>query len=539
MDTFITLTVPALVALVGVLLVGGLRAAGVRWGWQAAYAGAYAGWCIGTAELARQGLLGAEGGWPLRLGIAGGLGALVLVATPAVRRAVDRLPLWTLVGVHGLRLPMGLVLLAVPGAIPVVALQEVVVGSSALLLAAAVKLKRLGRPAVAAWNLGGFGVLLLSASLLLPSATAGTPAWTSVWPGAWVPTVLGESFLAGHLILTRRVATESMLLGPWLSLASMVEAVLGTTWRRLWYGPQRPGWTWFYEATITWLRDRFTVLGSAPPRLVRRHVDVVGGLGSPRSQVDWARAWVHGRPGLWALPKHDDGDAMLFLHGGGYTFGSIRSHPGVIGALAERTRRRVLAIDYRLAPEHRCPAALEDAIAAWDHLVAEGWSPDRIVVFGDSAGGGLVAALLVALRERGTPQPEGAVLVSPWLDLALTGASVETWAGVDYLGTPAVLARYGRFYLGDLPATDPRASPLYADLHGLAPMLVLAGACEMLLDDAVRFAAKLESVGGEVTLDITPNEVHVFPMLATFSPQGAPAMDRIVAWIHGRADATS
>lgn len=534
MIPFETVAVPALVGAVGVLLVGGLRTAGVRLGWQAAYAVAFSGWCLLTAELARSGRLAGDDGAPERLGLAGGLLALLLVATPAVRRAIDGLPLVALVAIHTLRLPVGLLLLAAPGATWQIALPELLAGASAAAVTSAVATRRAGRAEVATWNLLGFVALGATALLLLPGGESATSAWATSFPGAWVPTVLGESFLAAHLVLTRRVATESLILGPWLSLASMLEAAIATTGRRLVHGPLRPGWSWLYEATVTWLRDRFTALASSSPRLVRRHVDVVGGFGSAPAAVTWRWMDVGSVRARWAVPLVDEGGVVLFLHGGGYVFGSIRSHPGLIGTIAETTRRRVLAVDYRLAPEHPCPAALDDALAGWDTLVEEGWAPESVVVVGDSAGGGLALALLVQLRERGGPLPAGAVLISPWTDLALTGGSVDRWESTDYLGTREVLAKYAGYYLGDLPATDPRASPLYADLGGLPPLLVMVGACEMLLDDAVRVAEKARAADVEVTLDVEPDEVHVYPVLSSFTPRGAAALQRLAAWVKAR-----
>jgi len=520
--------VPAtVVAVLGVVLVG-LGWARVRGVGLAAAAAWLFGWAAFTSWLARSGQLGAPGTWPVALGAAGGLAALLVVATPTARRAVDRLPLAALVAFQAFRLPTALVVGWGPSGVPMAGLTEVAVGGSAVALTGLVAVGRAGRAAVAAWNLAASVALGFVAWSLLPS---GQPTWFTGWPGAWVPLVLGELALCGHLVVARRVATESMVLGPWLSLASMIEAALGTTWSRWVRGPARPSWSWQYEATVTWLRDRFTSLGLSSPRLVRRHVDVVGGWGAPTADVDWAWTEVAGRTARWAIPRGGSDSVALFLHGGGYVFGSIRSHPGLIGTLAEVTGRRVLAIDYRLAPEHPCPAALDDALAAWDHLVAQGWDPTRIVVIGDSAGGGLALALLLTLRDRGGPLPAGAVLVSPWTDLALTGDSLSRWADTDYLGTLEVLERYAGYYLGGLDARDWRASPLYGDPRGLPPLLFLVGACEMLLDDTQRFAARARDAGVPVTVDVEEDEVHVYPVLGGFTPRAGPALERVGAWV--------
>lgn len=203
--------------------------------------------------------------------------------------------------------------------------------------------------------------------------------------------------------------------------------------------------------------------------------------------------------GEWLDPDAAVGSArvptILYLHGGGYYFCSPRTHRAVSFGLATRTGARVFSLDYRLAPEHRFPAALDDAIAAYRRLIAAGALPQTVVMAGDSAGGGLALAALVALRDAGDPLPAGALLFSPWTDLAATGASISANDGADPMFSGASIARAAKLYLGDTAATHPYASPLYADMQKLPPLFIQAGSTEVLLDDARRVAARATQAG--------------------------------------------
>jgi acetyl esterase/lipase len=189
---------------------------------------------------------------------------------------------------------------------------------------------------------------------------------------------------------------------------------------------------------------------------------------------------------------HDAGGgarrAVLFLHGGGYVSGSLDSHRHMIGQAGREAQTRTLALAYRLAPEHPFPAALEDAIAGYHYLLSQSFDPKRIAVAGESAGGGLAIAMLVSLRDRGVPLPACTWCSSPWVDLEAIGGSMTTKASVDPLIQKAYLMELAAAYLKGVDPRMPLASPLYADLHGLPPMLIQVGSAETLLDDSVRLA---------------------------------------------------
>src|SRR5215212_5282884 len=189
--------------------------------------------------------------------------------------------------------------------------------------------------------------------------------------------------------------------------------------------------------------------------------------------------------GEWVTVRDSNtASVLLFLHGGGYNAGSCKTHRALAAHLARATHARVLLIDYRLAPEHPCPAALEDAAHVYRRLLRQGIRPQQIAIGGDSAGGGLALAVLIAIRDSGTAIPAAAFLLSPWLDLALRGESMHTRAQLDPLTSRNALREAATLYLGDLAPDDPRASPLYADLHQLPALLIQVGDHEVLRSDA-------------------------------------------------------
>ncbi|MFO8049985.1 MAG: alpha/beta hydrolase [Desulfosudaceae bacterium] len=219
---------------------------------------------------------------------------------------------------------------------------------------------------------------------------------------------------------------------------------------------------------------------------------------------------------------------LVYFHGGGYAGGSPQTHRDIIARLARATRRRVLGVDYRLAPENPFPAAVEDAVTACRWLLNEfGAPPERVAVAGDSAGGGLTLAMLVKLRDEGARLPAAAVCMSPWTDLAVTGDSVRKRAEIDPFLTPAGLRHFSDLYRQGADPASPLVSPLYADLSGLPPMLLQVGERECLLDDSVRLAEKARAAGVDVTLEIWDGMVHVFQGFAAVLPEGADAIRRV------------
>ena len=243
-----------------------------------------------------------------------------------------------------------------------------------------------------------------------------------------------------------------------------------------------------------------------PPKGVTFTPDTVGGVGG-----EWVRA-------DGAAPTH----TLLYLHGGGYFACSPRTHRPITGAYAKQGFA-VFVPDYRLAPEHPFPDAVEDAEAVWHGLLASGHTPDQLTVSGDSAGGGLSLALMLTLREKQHAQPAAAALFSPWTDLAGTGPSVISNAGRDAMFWAPGLQKGGEIYLGATSPQNPLASPHYADLAGLPPMLIHAGDREILRDDSVRLADHARAAGIEVELQVWPVVPHVW-QLARFVPEARRSM---------------
>ena len=262
--------------------------------------------------------------------------------------------------------------------------------------------------------------------------------------------------------------------------------------------------------------DRVTLLNTARP-VARQVVD----LGDFRSE--------------WLATAAPGGRVLLYLHGGGYVSGSPGTHRSLMVRLGHAANARVFAPDYRLAPEHPYPMAVADAWASYWWLLAQGVAPHQIVVAGDSAGGGLTIALLLCLREAGLPLPAAAVCLSPWFDLALTGQSMETNYYSDYLNS-AILRASATMYLANHDVYDPLASPLYADLRGLPPMLIQVGTAEMLLDDGRRFAARARATGVDVTLEEYAGMVHVWHFTYLVEPRARQAVQSIGAFVARRTE---
>lgn len=229
--------------------------------------------------------------------------------------------------------------------------------------------------------------------------------------------------------------------------------------------------------------------------------------------------------GEWLVREGGAPRTILYLHGGGYYFCSPKTHRAITFGLATRAEADFFSLDYRLAPEHPFPAALDDALAAYRRLLADGAPAQSLVIAGDSAGGGLALATLVALRDAGDPLPAGAVLYSPWTDLAATGASIRENDGRDPMFCGDVFARVAPLYLGEASATDPYVSPLYADLHGLPPLFMLAGSTETLLDDTRRVAERARAAGVSVECTIGRALPHIWPIYAPFMPEARHALD--------------
>jgi epsilon-lactone hydrolase len=219
---------------------------------------------------------------------------------------------------------------------------------------------------------------------------------------------------------------------------------------------------------------------------------------------------------------------LLYLHGGGFQVGSVRSHRDLIARLSKAAGCRALAIDYRLAPEHRFPAALNDAVAAYKWLLDQGVAPKKIAFAGDSAGGGLALSTLIVLHEQGVPLPAAAVVLSAWTDLSVTGASYETRSEADPINERRMIRAMARAYLGDsIDPREPPVSPLFANLTGLPPLLIQVGDREILLDDSRIFAEKARAAGVDVQLEIWDGMIHVFQQFASELVEARLAIDSI------------
>ncbi|MDX3410276.1 alpha/beta hydrolase [Streptomyces sp. ME02-6977A] len=244
------------------------------------------------------------------------------------------------------------------------------------------------------------------------------------------------------------------------------------------------------------------------------------------------RTVLGGRPALELDPDTASGPGrLLYLHGGGYLAGSPDTHAGLAGELARRAGLRAVSVDYRLAPEHPFPAAVDDGLAAYRELLSTGTDPQDLVLAGDSAGGGLGIATLLAAREAGLPQPAAVALFSPWVDLTLTGGSIRSKEGADPIFTEADVRAYADLYVGTGDRAAPLASPVFADLAGLPPLLVQAGANEVLLDDAVRLAGRAGADDVEVTLEVGPGLPHVYQLHYGRLEEADAALDRAARFL--------
>jgi epsilon-lactone hydrolase len=223
--------------------------------------------------------------------------------------------------------------------------------------------------------------------------------------------------------------------------------------------------------------------------------------------------------------------AILYLHGGGYVLGSIHSHRDMCERLSRAAQARVLALDYRLAPEHPFPAPVEDAAAAYRWLLKQGLAAKRIAIAGDSAGGGLTFATLLALKGSGDPMPACATPLSPWVDLEGLGESMTSKDSQDPMVHKPLVAEMAKTYVPSGDFRNPLAAPLYGDLRGLPPLLIQVGSRETLLDDAMRIADKAKKAGVAVEIDVWPGQIHVFQIFASRLDEGEQAIQKLGAFI--------
>jgi monoterpene epsilon-lactone hydrolase len=266
----------------------------------------------------------------------------------------------------------------------------------------------------------------------------------------------------------------------------------------------------------------------------RKDLDALGQSYELASDVKIEKVAANGIAAEWtSTPGATRDAAILYVHGGGYVIGSLDSHRHLVGELGRAANCVALALDYRLAPEHPFPAPVEDAVSGYRFLLAQGFRPERIAIAGDSAGGGLVVAAMVATREAGLAQPGCGWCLSPWIDMEGLGGSMTSKAETDPMVQKAGLLDMANLYLGGADPRSPLAAPLYADLAGLAPLLIQVGAAETLLDDAIRLAQRAGAADVRVDLQVWPEMIHVWPLFWPELATGKRALDDAGAWIKG------
>jgi epsilon-lactone hydrolase len=325
---------------------------------------------------------------------------------------------------------------------------------------------------------------------------------------------------------------------PFWSLMRGLRAAVNL--RRKMSGPLRPTWDPTFETLAEMFHQGSRRIIRLPLEAQRRSTQTVI-LGLPSSplykETTFEKLTIAGVSAEWF--RREDaahGPVILYLHGGGYGLGSVETHRDLVARVCRSSRASALAIDYRLAPEHKFPAQLDDAMAAYRWLMQQGIDPRRMVVAGDSAGGGLAIALLVKLRDSGMPLPAAGVCLSPWVDLEGTGASMDENDRYDYISRRAI-NQYRKRFVDDRDVRHPLAAPLYAELHRLPPVLVQAGSAEVLLDDSRRIVDKLRAAGVDVTFRVWEDMIHVWQLFAFMVPQGSAAIDEIGDFIRERVRA--
>ncbi len=283
------------------------------------------------------------------------------------------------------------------------------------------------------------------------------------------------------------------------------------------------------------MMEQMPPLSVLPLEQQRQLTEQMLGAGSIAPGTRFETARIGAIAGIWSLPAQPRaGRTLLYLHGGGYVVGSANGYRSLSSHLAAACAARVFTIDYRLAPEHPFPAAVEDALAAYRGLLDSGIAAQDICLAGDSAGGGLSMALLLAAREAGLEQPAAAALMSPWVDMTQSGASWVSKKSLDpMLGRLGEGVSMATLYLNGADPCHPLASPLLADLHGLAPLLIQVGSSECLLDDATALATRLAAAEVKVQLDVWPRMIHVFQAMGDQLDEGRSAIIQLAAFLGG------
>ena len=290
--------------------------------------------------------------------------------------------------------------------------------------------------------------------------------------------------------------------------------------------------------TIRWITSRYidkidtheTDPTELRQKLIRlsRFLRKVRGVGVEQTSVNGLHA-------EWLRPKRArEGKVLLYLHGGAYVIGNCRTHRNMVSHIAKAACMNALVPEYRLAPEHKFPAGIEDAVGVYRFLLSEGFEPGDITIAGDSAGGGLTVATLLSLRHAGEPMPGNAVLLSPFLDITASGESMQSRADQDPWFEQSDIEVVAGLYCNDASEVrNPLVSPVFAHVHGLPPVYIQVGDDEILLSDSTRFAAKLKEAGVDVELEVWPEMWHVFQLFVGKMPEARAAIRNIGDYLRG------
>lgn len=302
--------------------------------------------------------------------------------------------------------------------------------------------------------------------------------------------------------------------------------------------PNDPRTRWIMQAIGQGVRLAFNP--KVPRPIVQALLNRLGNIAPPAPQVALSEHKLDNLAyDFWTPENLIPGRLLIYSHGGGYTLFSHKTHRTLVSRLAHEFRAQALVYDYRLAPEHIFPAPVEDALSVYRFVLSLGYDPKNIIVAGDSAGGGLTFALLLAARDQGLPLPGLAVGLSPWVDLTFSGKSFTENAPKDVMLSPKGTRHFKEIYLKGADAKHPYASPLFGNLKHFPPVMLQAADDEILRDDAVNFAEAIKKAGGKVSLDIWPGLFHVFEFAWRFLPQAEKAIVRLGDFVREHFDNAS
>jgi epsilon-lactone hydrolase len=278
-----------------------------------------------------------------------------------------------------------------------------------------------------------------------------------------------------------------------------------------------------------------TDMAKLPLKLHRKGMDNFGKMAKIPNGVSFEKTSCDGVPAEWAVPNNlMTRGVVLYLHGGAYAMGSIASHRSLSANIALASKTKCITIDYRLAPEHPFPCAVDDALKSYKWLLKKGFKPEKIVLAGDSAGGGLAIATLIRLKQENLPLPCTAVCLSPWLDLEGSGESSNELMKKDPMIDVPSMKVFAAHYVSDDQLRHPMASPLYADLSGLPPIYIQVSLSEVLLDDTLRFEKKAKAAGVTVEVETWQKTVHVWQLFGSMLPEAMKAIKKIGVYIENK-----